>query len=516
MQKNNNIGNRCVIYARYSCSNQTEQSIEGQMHDCEQFAARNNLQIVNSYIDRATTATTDKRPQFLKMIADSKQCVFDVVLVWKLDRFSRNRYDSAMYKKKLKDNGVRVMSAMENITDSPEGVLMESVLEGFAEYFSKDLSQKVKRGMRETAAKHKITNRIPFGYCKSEEDTYIPDPHTANAVCKVFDMYITGFRKSDIADWLNSNGYKTSYGNQFTLTAITPLIKNTRYIGKYYYADNEYTDETQRIVTDDIFYKAQQKAIANQHGGSCKAIERYLLSNKLYCGYCHNKMIGECGKNQNGLAYHYYTCVGRKRKHICNRKNIKKKDIEQYVINAISCLLNDEYAINKIIETAINYQQNDVEHINEIKDIESTIKEIERKISNILSAIEAGIFTDSTKNRLQELENQKTRLTQELNYKNQSSTKIPRTTLKQILKNLDLSKDATNPEKQNIIDLLIHRVYLWQDKILIVFNQSNLCDNEISVDDTDVNTIIKTLSEPNASSSDSVEYGTPDQSRTGD
>ena len=117
---------------------------------------------------------------------------------------------------------------------------------------------------------------------------------------------------------------------------------------------------------------------------------------------------------------------------------------------------------------------------------------------------------------MQELENQKTRLTQELNYKNQSSTKIPRTTLKQILKNLDLSEAATNPEKQNIIDLLIHRVYLWQDKILIVFNPSNLCDNEISVDDTDVNTIIKTLSEPNASSSDSVEYGTPDQSRTGD
>lgn len=152
-------------------------------------------------------------------------------------------------------------------------------------------------------------------------------------------------------------------------------------------------------------------------------------------------MIGECGKNQNRISLSLlYLCQDSKRKHICNRKNIKKKDIEQYVINAISCLLNDEYAINKIIETAINYQQNDVEHINEIKDIESTIKEIERKISNILSAIEAGIFTDSTKNRLQELENQKTRLTQELNYKNQSSTKIPRTTLKQILKNLDLSE----------------------------------------------------------------------------
>lgn len=147
MQKFKNEGNRCVIYARYSCSNQTEQSIEGQMYDCEAFASRHNLQIVDTYIDRALTATSDRRPEFQKMIKDSEKGLFDIVLVWKLDRFSRNRYDSAIYKKRLKNNNVRVMSAMENITDTPEGVLMESVLEGFAEYFSRDLSQKVQRGM---------------------------------------------------------------------------------------------------------------------------------------------------------------------------------------------------------------------------------------------------------------------------------------------------------------------------------------------------------------------------------
>ena len=121
-KKKKDNGKRCVIYARYSCHNQTEQSIEGQLFDCEKFAERNGLNIVNRYIDRALTATTDRRPQFQQMIDDSGKNLFDVILVWKLDRFARNRYDSAIYKHKLKNNGVRVMSVMENITDSPEGV----------------------------------------------------------------------------------------------------------------------------------------------------------------------------------------------------------------------------------------------------------------------------------------------------------------------------------------------------------------------------------------------------------
>lgn len=182
MQKIDN--NRCVIYARYSCERQTEQSIEGQLVDRRKYAERNGLNVVDTYIDRATTATNDNRASFQKMIKDSKKQLFDVIIVWKLDRFARNRYDSAIYKQRLKTNGVRVMSAMENIDDSPEGALMESVLEGFAEYFSRDLSQKVQRGMRETAKKHKITGVIPFGYTRSSENTYIPDPKNSLAVKK--------------------------------------------------------------------------------------------------------------------------------------------------------------------------------------------------------------------------------------------------------------------------------------------------------------------------------------------
>ena len=127
---------KAVIYARYSSDNQREESIEGQIRECTEYAVRNDITILSSYIDRALSARTADRPEFQRMIADSEKGLFDVVLVWKLDRFSRDRYDSAHYKHILKKNGVRVISARENISEGPEGIILESMLEGYAEYYS--------------------------------------------------------------------------------------------------------------------------------------------------------------------------------------------------------------------------------------------------------------------------------------------------------------------------------------------------------------------------------------------
>ncbi len=127
---------RVVIYARFSSHSQTEQSIEGQLRECYDFARRNDYLVIAEYIDRALTGTTDKRPEFLRMIEDSKKKNFDYVLVYQLDRFARNRYDSANYKAKLKKNGVRVLSAKENITEDASGILVEGMLESMAEYYS--------------------------------------------------------------------------------------------------------------------------------------------------------------------------------------------------------------------------------------------------------------------------------------------------------------------------------------------------------------------------------------------
>jgi DNA invertase Pin-like site-specific DNA recombinase len=142
-----------VFYGRYSDSGQSEQSIEGQRKICYEYAERNGYKIIGEYIDRALTGTSDNRPEFLRMINDSVKRQFQGVLVYQLDRFARNRYDSATYKARLKKNGVKVLSARENISDDASGVLMEAVLEGMAEYFSAELSQKVKRGMALTAQK---------------------------------------------------------------------------------------------------------------------------------------------------------------------------------------------------------------------------------------------------------------------------------------------------------------------------------------------------------------------------
>ena len=144
---------KAVIYARYSSYNQREESIEGQLRENKAFAEKNSIEIIGTYIDRALSAKTDNRPEFQKMIKDSSKGLFDIVIVWKLDRFARNRYDSAFYKATLKKNNVKVMSATENISEGADGILLEAILEGFAEYYSVELAEKIKRGMTENALK---------------------------------------------------------------------------------------------------------------------------------------------------------------------------------------------------------------------------------------------------------------------------------------------------------------------------------------------------------------------------
>ena len=171
---------KAVIYARYSSDSQREESIEGQLRECAAFAEKNGITVLRHYIDRAYSAKTDNRPEFQSMIKDSGKRLFDIVIVWKLDRFARNRYDSARYKATLKKNGVKVVSATEIISEGAEGIILESVLEGYAEYYSADLSEKVIRGMTDNALKCKFNGgMMPIGYVIDAEQHFQIDPLTA-------------------------------------------------------------------------------------------------------------------------------------------------------------------------------------------------------------------------------------------------------------------------------------------------------------------------------------------------
>ena len=227
-----------VIYARYSSDNQREESIEGQIRECTAFAEKNGITILKHYIDRAYSAKTDNRPEFQRMINDSRQRLFDIVLVWKLDRFARNRYDSANYKNILKKNGVRVVSANEPISDRSEGILLESMLEGFAEYFSADLAEKVSRGMTENALKCKFNGGNPtIGFTSDKEQNILIDPVKAPFVLDAFKLYDDGATMSQIRDFLNEHNVLNSRGNPHTVNSVAKILKNHRYIGEYSYRD---------------------------------------------------------------------------------------------------------------------------------------------------------------------------------------------------------------------------------------------------------------------------------------
>lgn len=222
---------KAVIYARYSSDNQREESIEGQIRECTAFAEKNGMTVLRHYIDRAFSAKTDNRPEFQRMIKDSKEKLFDVVLVWKLDRFARNRYDSTQYKTILKRNGVRVVSANEAISETAEGILMESVLEGYAEYFSADLAEKVNRGMTENALKCKFNGGNPtVGYIIDGDQYFQIDPVKATFVLDAFKMYDEGSTMSQIRDYLNEHNVTNNRGGKHTINSIAKMLKNRRYI----------------------------------------------------------------------------------------------------------------------------------------------------------------------------------------------------------------------------------------------------------------------------------------------
>ncbi len=325
-----------VIYARFSSHAQNEQSIEGQLKECYAFAERSGLRIIHEYIDRALTGTTDKRPEFLQMIEDSKRKGFQFVVVYQLDRFARNRYDSATYKAKLKKNGVRVLSAKENITDDASGILIEGVLESMAEYYSAELSQKIKRGIAISASKCKFFGgKVPLGYKIDEKKDYVINEETAPIVRRMFEMLAGGYNYAQIARYMNERGIPTATGGKWGKNSFNSIFSNRRYLGKYIFHGEEIDGGIPQLIDDGLFADVQkvlEKYAAAPSRGKAKV--EYLLSDKLICGKCGNKMTGISSTSKSKKIHHYYKCVGVT-KSVCDKRTIRKQFIEDEIIAAI-------------------------------------------------------------------------------------------------------------------------------------------------------------------------------------
>lgn len=473
------IPTRAVIYGRYSSDKQNEQSIEGQLRICKSFAEQNNLIIVNEYIDRAMSGTSDRRPAFQQMISDSTKNHFQIVLVWKLDRFARNRYDSAIYEHKLEKNGVRVVSVTENIGDGNEALILKSLLQGMAEFYSKQLAQNVKRGMRESAMKANSTGgAIPLGY-KMQDKKLVIDPETAPIVKYVFEEYANGAQKMQIIRKLSEKGYRKANGKDFTVQNITYILNNVKYIGVFSYTDIQIEDGCPALISKEIFDKCKSRAEAEKKHYGRRTTEdvEYLLMGKLFCGYCGKPMAGDCGTSRNGERHHYYTCFTRKNKNrlgeTCQKKSEKKGFIEWFVVNQTVEYVLQPKRIEYIADKMVEYYHSEFSS-KKVKELEKELNRINKEIDAAVSALiktENKLAIDKINEKLNLLETQKSDTEVEISKLNVAQgVKFSSEEITDWLKAF-CSGDALDVEFQKrIIKTFVNSIYLYDDHFIIYYN----------------------------------------------
>ena len=458
-----------VIYARFSSHNQTEQSIEGQLKECYQYAKRNNYTVIREYIDRAMSGTTDNRPDFQQMIEDSSKRQFQYIIVYQLDRFARDRYASAINKAKLKKNGVRVLSARENISDDPSGILMESVLEGMAEYYSAELGQKIKRGMDLNASKCLSTGgNIALGYYVDNEKRFHIDPNTAPIVEQIFKKYAQGSTMADIIRYLNEIQIKTSKGNSFQKTGLRVILTNKRYKGIYTYRGTEIKDGIPRIISDELFEEVQLKMEKNKKAPArSKAKVDYILTTKLFCGLCESMMSGVSGNGRSGKKYCYYACNNNKKK-LCDKKSIPKDRLENLVVNETKALLTDEN-IDMIAKEVVALSKNE-SNTPTLKRLQKLLRENKKATTNLIKALETGQAAEIITEQIAKRQKERTEIEKQI-----ANEKIhyPILTVQQVKFFMERFKNGNINDmkyRKALVDTFIRKIVLYDDRMTILYN----------------------------------------------
>ena len=464
-----------VVYARFSSHRQGEQSIEGQVAEAERFAAAHGLTIVKVYADRAQTGRNDNREQFQLMLADAAKHAFDALIVWKTDRIGRNKEEIALNKYHLKKNGVKIYYVAEAIPDTPEGIILEAVIEGMAAYYSEQLSQNVRRGMKNSAQKGRYTGgTCPLGYTITADKKYEVDPKYAPVVRDIFQLYSEGKTITEIVKILNDRGLRTSRGHAFTHNSLRTVLKNKKYIGTYEYnGEVSIENSVPPIVDVDMFNKVQDLLAFNQKAGAHKKAKvDYILFGKIFCGKCGAGMTGICGTSKQKVKHHYYICSAKKKK-LCTKRAVRQDWIETLVLKHLLRLVRNEDLLEFIAENTYQYflaQNTDTTYT---KSLQKALDETDRAINNLLRAIEAGIFNESTKERMNELEEQKkdlrlalaaAKLKEDLALKKEHIVFFLHQFAGMDYSDIDCQK--------RLIKTFLNSVFVYDDKVVLTFNYS--------------------------------------------
>ena len=471
-----------VIYARYSSTAQRDVSIDIQLQDCRRYCEQEGLTVVKEYIDRALTGTDDNRPNFQRMIDDSSKNLYERIVVCRFNRFFRNKEKSVIYKGMLKRNGIRVLSVHEYIADDPSGILVESLFEAMDEFYSLELSQKIKKGMDKNGEQCLCTGgNIALGFKVNQFRQFEVDSNTAPIVKTIFEMYANGKTVAEITKYLNSMGYKTSRGVAFNKNSLHTILKNKRYIGVYIYKGKEIPGGMPRIISDELFNKVAEIMAKNKKAPArARAKVEYLLTTKLFCGQCKEMMTGFSATGKQGTVYNYYICNGRKAKR-CEKDMVKKNYIESLVLAKCRKLLSAPN-IEKISKevSAICEAERDTSNL---RYLQKRLTESERKRENALNAVlETDIprLRENLYERIAQLEAEQENIREEISKETMPFPSLTAPKIKFFLMALKKGSMTDEKYKKMLIKIFVNKIYLYDDRITITFHSG---DDKVEIND---------------------------------
>lgn len=476
---------KVAIYARYSSSKQREQSIEGQLRVCRAFCTTKNWDVVQVYIDRARSGRNDNRPAFQEMLMDAPKQLFDVVLVYQLDRFARNTLDSRKNEDYLAKYGIRVLSATEPVTSEndethEDSFLARGIVELFAENFSRDLSRKVKRGMRETYYKRKLSGKPPYGY-KLENGKVVIDEEAAEVVKKIFKLRVSGATVPDII---------IATGNKLPKNNINYILRNKKYTGSFvnpFDPEDIISDMFPPLISDETYFKANSIRGTKHTRHNTSSEPLYALTGKVFDEISGKPYKGHSGKTKSSHGpYRYYVCKTDV------TTTIRKNELEDAVYQKLIDVLTDEKNLDLIAKQLINYKSkaSDTEEIQKLQQKILENKKEQDKVATAFMNANSDMFELLNKkaSTLKQEERYLDNKIKELKTKNAFSM-YTEESIKRDLRNALLLKQSDESFKFKALNLMINTVFYnkTESKLSIYISlkheeQISLAEHKINLD----------------------------------
>ena len=457
-----------AIYARYSSTAQNDASIEQQVDECTAYAAANGLLVVGTYEDRAISGRSDKRPGFQKMIRAAERHEFGTLLTYKSNRIARNMYDALRYEARLDAAGVKVVYIREDFGDNAAGKLALRMMMSINEFYSDNMSEDIKRGMKDSAAQGRVVGPIPFGYKKGPDGRLAIDATAAPIVQEIFRRVGKGESYASIARDLNSRGYRTQLGRDFRAATMPQIVTNERYTGVYIYDDIRIEGGIPALIDKgewaavNALVKGRKASRGRVHDNN-----EYLLTGKIFCGKCLGPMVGCSGRGKQGNEYYYYSCQTKRNQHTCTKRNERKELIEEAVARAVlECVLDDgtlEWIADQIMKLSDSYRVQ-----SEIGNLEARLKENKKQIQNILRAVEMGVIADEFKERAAQLQAEKKELEARIAAEQKNILQVDRDHVMAYLLMLRRGDYHDTDFQRQVIRDFVNAVYLYDDHFKLV------------------------------------------------